>query len=200
MIPVDTGCETIFRFDNVLSDYVCDRICDFMRETKGVDKIPNTDVLPWFESDTLVWHKIPNDYLFARIEAHREQVAGLASICFGERLYNNFTDMVVWRTGRSMARHWDDGHSEKERKEHDYLEYRNFTSVTYLNDDFTGGETFIASENGDYISIPKKGTTVLYKGSYENAHGVNVVTSGMRFTIPMWFTRTYEKREIYNVR
>lgn len=200
MIPVETGCETIFRFDHVLSDYVCNRICDFMREIKGIDKIADPNVLPWFESDTFLWSTIPDDYLFARIEAHREQVASLASICFGEKLYNNFTDMVVWRTGRSMARHWDDGHSEEERRKHDYLEYRNFTSVTYLNDDFTGGETFIASENGDYISIPKKGTTVIYMGSKENAHGVTEVTSGMRFTIPMWFTRTYEKREFYNVR
>lgn len=59
-----------------------------------------------------------------------------------------------------------------------------FTSVTYLNHDFTGGETYIV----DDIEIsPKMGRTLYFDGQcYE--HGVNTVKDSDRYTLAIWYT------------
>lgn len=196
MNQVDTGCSTIFRFDNVLSDTICDRLVEFLKQIKGIDTNIDLEKAPWQNDDSYDWRVIPSDYLFAKIESYRELVTELVNKCYNDSVYPHFTDMVVWRKGRSMNRHRDDGWTDAEV----YMRQRAYTTVTYLNDDYTGGETFIASEHGDYISIPRKGTVVILKSTPDNAHGVNVVTSGIRYTLPIWFTRNYENRELYNGR
>ncbi len=195
MKSVDTGCKTIFRFDHVLSDSTCDRIVSFINEIKG-EKTINNDSMPWDENDSFNWADIPSDYLFAKIESYRELVTSLVSNCYNEEVYPHFTDIVLWRKGRHMNRHRDDGWTDAEV----YMRQRAYTTITYLNDNFTGGETFIASENGDYLNKPKKGSVVILKSTPENAHGVNAITSGYRITLPIWFTRNYDNREIYNGR
>ena len=196
MIRVETGCSTIFRFDDVLSENICDRLTLFMKEMKEHINQVNLSDLPWQNDDSFKWDSIPSDYLFAKIESYREDMAQLVSYCYKETVYPHFTDLVYWRTGRSMSRHRDDGWTDDDV----YMRQRAYTTVTYLNDDYTGGETFVASENGDYISVPKKGSIVILKSTPENAHGVNPVTSGVRVTLPIWFTRNINSREIYHGR
>lgn len=62
-----------------------------------------------------------------------------------------------------------------------------FTTVTYLNDDFTGGCTRII--DGTTIA-PKTGRTLLFDGTYY-AHEVTKV-EGIRYSIPIW----YKKRTV----
>ena len=56
-----------------------------------------------------------------------------------------------------------------------------WTSILYLNDNFTGGNTII---EGERIS-PKKGSVITFKG--ELKHGVEEVTEGNRYTISVWY-------------
>lgn len=195
MIQVDTGCKTIFRFDNVMPDYVCDAITSFMIDLKGEFKSPDLSVMPWHNDDSYDWKRISSNYLFGRIEAFRDTVTDLVSSSYGEQVYPNFTDIVLWRAGRSMNRHKDNGYTED-----DQLRARAYTVISYMNDNYEGGETFIKSENGDYISTPKKGTIVILRSDEENEHGVNIVKSGIRVTLPMWFTTDVTKMEMYNLR
>lgn len=58
-----------------------------------------------------------------------------------------------------------------------------FTSITYLNDDFIGGETFF--EDGMLIK-PKKGRTLFFDGQYY-FHGVNKIIKGNRYTVAVWY-------------
>lgn len=59
-----------------------------------------------------------------------------------------------------------------------------FTSVTYLNQDFTGGETYIVN---DMEISPKTGRTLYFDGKcYE--HGVNTVKDSDRYTLAIWYT------------
>lgn len=196
MITVSTDGKSIFRFDNVLPPHVCDQITLFMKNYKGLTKVPDLSVMPWHHGDSFDWKQIPNDYIYGRVESFRELASYLVSQCYQETVYPHFTDIVLWRAGRSMDRHKDDGYSEADSN----LNHRIYTAVTYLNDDYTGGETFIRSGDSDYISAPKKGSMVVCKSSEENAHGVTEITSGIRVTLPMWFTRNYSERELYNVR
>ncbi len=83
-------------------------------------------------------------------------------------------------TGTYMGMHYDTG-----------TMYNTFTSVTYLNDDFDGGETVIRphgeeTDKYDTIIVPKTGRTVFYDGAYFK-HGVIEVENGNRFTMPMWY-------------
>ena len=57
------------------------------------------------------------------------------------------------------------------------------TSVTYLNDNFTGGETYFV----DDIAIrPKTGRTLYFDGVYRE-HGVNTVKDSDRYTLAIWY-------------
>jgi len=63
-----------------------------------------------------------------------------------------------------------------------------FASITYLNEDFTGGETYIVND----IEVPPKiGRTLYFDGKcYE--HGVNTVKDSDRYTLAIWYT-THDK-------
>ena len=58
-----------------------------------------------------------------------------------------------------------------------------FTSVTYLNDDYSGGETFFT--DGTKVA-PKTGRTIYFDGQYYE-HGVNEVQNKDRYTLPIWY-------------
>ena len=61
-----------------------------------------------------------------------------------------------------------------------------FTSITYLNDLYDGGETCII---GVTDVKPQVGRTVYFDGmKYE--HSVNTVAKGARFTLPIWYKRS----------
>jgi hypothetical protein len=67
-----------------------------------------------------------------------------------------------------------------------------FTSVTYLNDDYAGGETLIRpldDEPGeDVIVRPQVGRTVFYDGLHR-AHAVQPISKAEngRWTLPVWY-------------
>lgn len=66
-----------------------------------------------------------------------------------------------------------------------------FTSVTYLNDDYLGGETIIRpngeeSDKFDTVVKPRTGRTVFFNGTY-HWHTVSAVTNGTRYTLPTWY-------------
>jgi predicted 2-oxoglutarate/Fe(II)-dependent dioxygenase YbiX len=91
-----------------------------------------------------------------------------------------------------MREHKDNGYENNS-----VLSPRYISSVTYINDDFEGGETFIKTENGDYYySVPKTGSVVLFHSDERSMHGVERIDSGYRITLPIWFTKEYSKSEL----
>ena len=65
-------------------------------------------------------------------------------------------------------------------------------SVTYINDDYKGGETII----DNYVSIPKKGSIVIFTSDERCLHKVNTIESGTRIVVPIWLTRNIEQIEV----
>ncbi len=57
------------------------------------------------------------------------------------------------------------------------------TSISYLNNEFTGGETFFEDQT---IIHPKLGRTLLFNGQ-EYKHGVKQVLTGNRYTLAIWY-------------
>lgn len=195
MHKIDTGYKTIFRVENALDVNVCNQLCDFMiRKLTPYPNIEN-EVMPWHDGETFIPWDLPDNYLKNKIRLYRKSMTEVVSDAFKKQLYPEFTHLVLWRTGRRMSKHKDDGYDTN-----DPLDARKVSSVTYLNDNFIGGETFIANETGmDYISKPVAGSFVCYLSDESNSHGVNEITKGNRITLPIWFTDDYQKSEINRI-
>ena len=58
------------------------------------------------------------------------------------------------------------------------------TSITYLNDDYEGGQTYF--ENGIVVN-PQKGKTVFFDGK-KYKHGVSKIIQGNRYVCAFWYT------------
>jgi len=87
--------------------------------------------------------------------------------------YINYTHLTEWDAPIHQPLHTDfDEHA--------------WTSVLYLNDNFTGGSTIVG---GEYIK-PKAGDMILFRGK-DILHGVEEVTSGSRYTITTWYKNDY---------
>lgn len=74
-----------------------------------------------------------------------------------------------------------------------------WAAVTYLNDDYNGGELFF--KNLDIQIKPTPGSLVIFPGTAEYEHGVRIVREGpMRYVIPSFISTKnfYERTSIEN--
>ncbi len=85
--------------------------------------------------------------------------------------YANYFQLTKWNTGCSAPAH-------KDIKNHIW------SSILYLNDNFTGGETIV----GDEVVKPETGKLIIFEGA-KLTHSVNVITKGVRYTIPCWYNQ-----------
>jgi len=191
-IYVETGSSTIFRFDNILDIDSCQQLYQHVLSLHQSFEI-NKQKVPWAEGDTFSWFDITDKKLKKTIYKSKCVATRLISECFKRTLYPQFTDIVLWRTGRRMIRHLDNGFQT-----HETFKHRIISSVIYINDDYTGGETFIATEHGyDYISKPRAGSMICFLSNEQNKHGVNEITSGNRVTLPVWYCEEFEQSETF---
>lgn len=92
-----------------------------------------------------------------------------------EKLVIDWCEIVKWPIGSFKLPHKDITSKET-----------TFTSVTYLNDNYDGGETYIVD---DIKIVPKVGRTFFFDGVHYT-HGVTEVKKYDRYTIPIWYKRT----------
>ena len=101
-----------------------------------------------------------------------------------EQIYNMLTGFIKTINSNLQINYfqivkWPTGESQPEHKDFDYHPY---TSILYLNDDYTGGETIV---DGTTI-IPEKNKLIGFEGD-KMTHSVNEITEGTRYTIPCWY-------------
>ena len=94
--------------------------------------------------------------------------------------YNNYIErmeIVKWPENSYMEKHFDI---------HPYKNYQSgLASITYLNDDYEGGQTCIVDEK---LSVnPKTGTTFFFDGK-KYQHEVKPIKNGTRYTLSIWYT------------
>ena len=86
-------------------------------------------------------------------------------------------EIVKWPTNSFQAKHFDRDQFSGESS--------GLASITYLNDDYEGGQTCIVDEK--LCVNPKTGTTFFFDGKkYE--HEVKPITNGIRYTLALWYT------------
>ncbi len=99
-----------------------------------------------------------------------------------KQIYNNiYKDIVVdWlQIVKWPFNSYQDLHLDK--ASHETV----LTSITYLNEDYVGGETYF--KDGTVIK-PKIGRTLVFDGMYY-VHGVKAVKKGIRYTLPVWYKK-----------
>jgi hypothetical protein len=111
-------------------------------------------------------------------------------------VFADTVQLVRWRTGMHMLPHADRAHADGSR--HDTA-YRDFASVIYLNDDFTGGELYFPRL--DLTVKPAAGMLLAFTGGWHHEHGVLNVESGERLTMPAFYTfdAAHRQRELYDL-
>ena len=92
----------------------------------------------------------------------------------GVQVYPELIQAVVWPEGATQSIHVDKARTTTA-----------LTSITYLNDNFEGGETYF--ENGTSVK-PKKGKIVIFPGYYY--HTSSYPQNNHRAVINMNFTRS----------
>ena len=97
---------------------------------------------------------------------------------YGNDLYIAEYLLSFYSTGYSMNIHTD----LEDGKDHFQV-----SIVTYLNNDFTGGDIVFPVLN--FRHAPKKGDIAIFLSKpEENIHGVEPVLSGKRYVMPIWIT------------
>ena len=92
-------------------------------------------------------------------------------------LYTDILCFNRWRVGDIQHPHADDGNG---------FAWRKFGCVLYLNEEYEGGEIYFT--NQDISFKPKANTQAFFPGDAEFLHGVNKITSGIRYTLSTFWT------------
>ena len=128
----------------------------------------------WRDTKALNLEDISNQEELNRCKRAIKYVNNAAVSFFGSDTYIELAEIVKWPTGSHQAPHTDVSR-----------ESTTYTSVTYLNDDFQGGETDFTTEN--FSVKPKVGRSILFDGK-RFEHGVKTITEGVRYTFALWYS------------
>lgn len=142
------------------------------------------------------WHL--SDYVFPPhvepiIKSFHERKKQSLESFFGETLAKSKRmGFRKWVPGDWQSAHSDVGSPHgvvhfTERHSALSLHHNDFATVTYLNDNFEGGETYFAS-SGLKI-MPKPGLMIAFPSSHQYLHGVTKLISGERFVITSFWPR-----------
>lgn len=191
MKKVETNQPFIHFYEDVISKEDCEIIEKFIIDQKNLN-VNEKEKMPWHTSDTIDLYKHPSDSeIIKLIISNRKKITALAYECFKIEIYPHFTDLVLWKTGRKMPIHIDNGDMHPQGSElNKVFEPRHYSSVAYINDDYEGGHTLIMNQNRTkviYESKPKKGAVLFFTSDWRCPHGVSEV-KGTRVTLPTWFT------------
>lgn len=206
--------ETITKYQDALTKEECDFLYNFAKENTN-NPVDDLNKVPWElgeKNNTLYYAMITDQKVRDIIKRYKDSMAAAITEDLGIEVYPHLTTLVFWKAGQQMPRHVDDGAGYPDREQQ--LGMRFITSVSYINDNFKGGHTFIRNDGindriwrtdaklsfpndvfKDYISVPEKGSTVVFLANDSNAHGVTKLETGDRVILSTWFTKDINFKE-----
>jgi len=107
------------------------------------------------------------------MKEYKDKLFDAAKTYCDETIIYGWSEIVKWKTNAWQGSHIDVAHPDTI-----------FTAISYLNDNYTGGETFIEDMN----VTPKQGRVAFFHGM-QYVHGVRLITEGTRYTIPSWYNK-----------
>jgi len=99
------------------------------------------------------------------------------------QLYPDSIHIVKWPEGSELGEHADAYFADGTPN---YSSYRTHSCVTFLNDEFGGGE-FEFTKRETKIT-PETGYCIMFTAGLDDMHKVHKVTKGNRYTLACWFT------------
>ena len=90
----------------------------------------------------------------------------------------DYVQIVKWPIGSKQFSHYDVAH-----------EHTTLASIIYLNDNFSGGETYFTD---GMMFLPRQGRLILFDGQYFE-HGVSDVNTNERYVVAAWYKKNSKK-------
>lgn len=95
--------------------------------------------------------------------------------------------LVRWLPGQLQMPHADkELHEGEDRGKPNDFPYYDLAGLFYLNDDYEGGELYFPNQGIQFK--PKAGAAYFFPGDMNYIHGVTQITSGIRYTVPFFWT------------
>lgn len=95
--------------------------------------------------------------------------------------------MVRWLPGQLQMPHADkELHTGPDAGKPNDFPWYDLAGLFYLNDDYEGGELYFPNQNIQFK--PKAGAAYFFPGDMNYIHGVTKIESGIRYTVPFFWT------------
>lgn len=141
---------------------------------------------PTFNNRIVYFEGIKDIYIRDLVEGYVKQIMEKLKCHYSikEPIYPDSINLVKWETGHELGEHADAFFADGRPN---YTPYRKYSSIVYLNQDFEGGSFEFTKGNCDEIQ-PETGLLVAFTAGLQDMHKVNMVKSGIRYTLACWFT------------
>lgn len=95
--------------------------------------------------------------------------------------------MVRWLPGQLQMPHADkELHTGPDAGKPNDFPYYDLAGLFYINDDYEGGELYFPNQGIQFK--PKAGAAYFFPGDMNYIHGVTEIKSGIRYTVPFFWT------------
>lgn len=180
-----------FLIENFLSKDECEEIIYIAEK-----------ISPWDTANSDFWdNKVLNDItIYSKISRElgtflfdlRDKVASAIkeSYRLSNEVYSDVQQIVRWFPGMEMSPHSD---NMENTPFHEHHAHRSFGSVIYLNDSYSGGNTYYPQH--DVSIAPKTGMLAIHPSDTNHMHGVSMVKEATRYTIVSFWTFDESKKQ-----
>ena len=101
--------------------------------------------------------------------------------------------MVRWLPGQLQMPHADkELHTGPDAGKPNDFPYYDLAGLFYINDDYEGGELYFPNQGIQFK--PKAGAAYFFPGDKNYIHGVTEIKSGIRYTVPFFWTILSHKK------
>ena len=152
-------------FDKLIPESVCKNILNH------ASKSPIESIYKWGGRSN-----VGDDWLFQNKTFLQSLflITQIASKSYGKLLFPELAEVTEWPLNTSQGLHIDSARTST-----------NYTSITYLNESYKGGQTYFESNN--FLSKNKTGDTIMFNG-VKHKHGVKTITQGTRYALAIWYS------------
>jgi hypothetical protein len=177
-------------FENISNQTDIQKVVDYLdTNSKDFGELSDSD---YWKGRTLFYGDIKDSDVQQIMVDSLRNIINVLESNFDKKIYCEHFSVAKWPTGYDLAPHGD-AENPPEFPPHPYP-WRDFGTVTFLNEDFTGGILHYPNKN---IEIkPKKGYSAVHLGNVDYLHGVTKITSGNRYTIASFLTYDKSKKSI----
>ncbi len=181
--------------DGFLSQEECASIVFFLEKIDEWERLP--DPANWWDNRSLSDYTIYTNFdknLGLRLVEIKQKIANIIKEHYQEEsIYPDLLSISRWFPGMEQLPHADDM-TNALSNEDNWHKHRAFGSVIYLNNNYSGGETFYPDHN--IVVTPKVGTLVIHPANTNHLHGVTKIDGATRYTISSFWTK--DKTKFYN--